>query len=257
MTSFANLHRIASFVLHTPLLFAALFMVVRGIVCTTIETMRPAHGLDYRRLILRDLVATAVIGLLISPASDYVNRWVAFRPAIPQALNALPLVLRFAMYLVIADFGHYWVHRAMHSARLWRVHKWHHSPQYMYWLAGVRGSLLQQVLVNVPYIAAATLIDISPWWMVFVILIKNWVQNDWMHLNVSWGSKWLEWIIITPRYHHVHHSDDPAHYRANLAPLFPIWDRLFGTYVDPESVRRPLSFGIGERVPAVRLAIGL
>jgi sterol desaturase/sphingolipid hydroxylase (fatty acid hydroxylase superfamily) len=117
--------------------------------------------------------------------------------------------------------------------------------------------LLQQVFVNIPYIAAATLVDISPGWMTYLIFSKNVAQNDWMHLNVPWGSKWLEWIIITPRYHHVHHSDDPAHYRANFATLFPIWDHLFGTYFDPEGVRHPLSFGIGERVPALRLAIGI
>jgi sterol desaturase/sphingolipid hydroxylase (fatty acid hydroxylase superfamily) len=128
-------------------------------------------------------------------------------------MNALPLVLRFGLYLAIADFGHYWVHRALHTPRLWRVHKWHHYPTYMYWLAGVRGSLIQQVLVNIPYIAAATLVYISPWWMVFVIIVKNSVQNDWMHLNVSWGSKWLEWIIITPRYHHV-----PSQRRSGALP---------------------------------------
>jgi sterol desaturase/sphingolipid hydroxylase (fatty acid hydroxylase superfamily) len=90
-----------------------------------------------------------------------------------------------------------------------------------------------------------------------VILIKNTVQNDWMHLNVRWGTKWLEWIIVTPRYHHIHHSDRPEHYRGNVAALFPIWDRMFGTYVDPESAPRNLSFGIGEKVPALRLFAGI
>ncbi len=61
----------------------------------------------------------------------------------------------------------------------------------------------------------------------------------------------------TPRYHHIHHSDNPAHYKANLAALFTIWDRLFGTYVNPDDVKEPLSFGIGENVPLVRLAIGV
>jgi sterol desaturase/sphingolipid hydroxylase (fatty acid hydroxylase superfamily) len=36
-----------------------------------------------------------------------------------------------------------------------------------------------------------------------------------------------------------------------------MWDRLFGTYVNPDEVKEPLSFGIGEKVPLVRLALGV
>jgi sterol desaturase/sphingolipid hydroxylase (fatty acid hydroxylase superfamily) len=32
-----------------------------------------------------------------------------------------------------------------------------------------------------------------------------------------------------------------------MASLLTIWDRLFGTYLDPEKVDTKLSFGIGER----------
>lgn len=81
--------------------------------------------------------------------------------------------------------------------------------------------------------------------------------NDWMHMNVSWRSNWLEWIMVTPRYHHIHHSDDPAYYNANFGVTFTIWDRIFGTYVDPEAVKQPISFGIGEQVPLVRLIAGV
>ena len=44
---------------------------------------------------------------------------------------------------------------------------------------------------------------------------------------------------------------------ANLAALFTVWDRLFGTYVNPDNVKEPLSFGIGEEVPAGRLVLGV
>jgi sterol desaturase/sphingolipid hydroxylase (fatty acid hydroxylase superfamily) len=127
----------------------------------------------------------------------------------------------------------------------------------MYWLAGVRTSLVQMTLVNLPYIAAGALIVLSPRWVFWAILLKNTFSNDFMHLNIWWGNRWLEWLIVTPRYHHVHHSDDPRHYNNNLAVLFPIWDRLFGTYVDPETVKDDLNFGIGEYVPPLRLVIGI
>jgi len=55
----------------------------------------------------------------------------------------------------------------------------------------------------------------------------------------------------------VHHSDRPEHYAAKLAALFTVWDRIFGTYVDPDTLQRELSFGIDEKVPLARLALGL
>jgi sterol desaturase/sphingolipid hydroxylase (fatty acid hydroxylase superfamily) len=110
---------------------------------------------------------------------------------------------------------------------------------------------------NLPYIAAGAFLALSPWWIFWALLLKATIENDFMHLNMRVGNRWLERIIVTPRYHHIHHSDNPEHYNNNLAALFTIWDRLFGTYLDPEKVPRNLTFGIGESVPAVRLVVGL
>jgi sterol desaturase/sphingolipid hydroxylase (fatty acid hydroxylase superfamily) len=43
---------------------------------------------------------------------------------------------------------------------------------------------------------------------------------------------------------------------ANLAALFTIWDRIFGTYADPGALRRELSFGIDDKVSLIRLSLG-
>jgi sterol desaturase/sphingolipid hydroxylase (fatty acid hydroxylase superfamily) len=78
-----------------------------------------------------------------------------------------------------------------------------------------------------------------------------------MHMNVTWRSNWLEWVLVTPRYHHVHHSCDLALSNSNFGVTFSIWDRLFGTYTDPDQVKEPISFGIGEEVPPLRLILGV
>jgi sterol desaturase/sphingolipid hydroxylase (fatty acid hydroxylase superfamily) len=127
----------------------------------------------------------------------------------------------------------------------------------MYWLGGVRATIPQQFLVNISYIVALPLLEISVWWLGTALVISNALQNDWMHLNVTWRSRWLELLVVTPRFHHIHHSDDPCHFVANLGNLFTLWDRLFGTYVDPETVARPLSFGIDTREHPVRLVLGV
>ncbi|MBS0419477.1 MAG: sterol desaturase family protein [Proteobacteria bacterium] len=234
-----------------------LLLLLRILILTRLERANPAHPISYRDVWRRDAVAGLVFAAAVFPAAMFVDNHLPLRPPVPDSLMSLPLLARFAIYLVVADFGHYWVHRLLHTAPFWRAHKWHHYPTYMYWLAGDRGSIIQQILVNVPYIFAGVLLDVGPWWIALVLATKNTLQNDWMHLNVPWGNRWSEWFIVTPRYHHIHHSDDPQHYKGNLAALFTLWDRLFGTYVDPDSVPRELKFGIGEQPTAIRLVIGV
>jgi sterol desaturase/sphingolipid hydroxylase (fatty acid hydroxylase superfamily) len=43
----------------------------------------------------------------------------------------------------------------------------------------------------------------------------------------------------------------------NLGNLFTFWDRLFGTYLDPDTLEtKELQFGIGEKLNPVRLIAG-
>lgn len=238
-------------------LFFPLFFLVRLIGFTAVELIKPTRKVAYLKVILNDLAVTVVYFFIIFPMAVRIDRWIAVHPHLPEWLLEMPLALRVLCYFVVADFGHYWIHRLMHHRYAWRIHKWHHAPNYMYWLAGARATIPQQVIVNLPYIFAWSFLAISPWWMALAIGAFSGVQNDWMHMNVTWRSKWLEWLIVTPRYHHIHHSDKPEHYMTNLAALFTIWDRLFGTYVDPENVKEELSFGIGEEVPLARLALGV
>jgi sterol desaturase/sphingolipid hydroxylase (fatty acid hydroxylase superfamily) len=238
-------------------LFAPVLLLIRAVVFTTVERLRPAHPVSYRRVVWRDVAAITAYIYLIFPIAGFLNYHVHGYASYAGLTGQLPLPLRLAAYFVIADFGSYWVHRLMHTRHLWRVHKWHHSPQYMYWLGGVRATVPQQFLVNIPYILAYPFVELAPWWVGIGIVVSHAVQNDWMHMNVAWKSAWLEWIVVTPRYHHVHHSDDPRHYGANLGNLFTVWDRLFGTYVDPDTTEAPLSFGLGTRENPVRLVLGV
>ena len=230
---------------------------LRLIFLTALEKLYPAYCVPYREVLPRDILVALGCGVFIVPAADYFDSWILSPPALPQSVLAWPLPLRILIYLVVADFGAYWVHRLLHTRPLWPAHKWHHAPTYLYWLAGVRTSVIQMTLFNLPYIAAGALLVLSPRWVFYAILLKNTLTNDFMHLNVWWGSRWLEWIIVTPRYHHIHHSDHPEHYNSNLAVLFPIWDHLFGTYFDPEKVGKNLTFGIGENVHPARLVVGV
>jgi sterol desaturase/sphingolipid hydroxylase (fatty acid hydroxylase superfamily) len=83
------------------------------------------------------------------------------------------------------------------------------------------------------------------------------LTNNWMHMNVTWQSRKLEWLFVTPRYHRVHHLREIGRAGANFGVLFTVWDRLFGTYADPEQVDLTGPYGIQETVHPVRMAVGV
>ncbi|MEJ8854599.1 sterol desaturase family protein [Variovorax robiniae] len=217
-----------------------------------------ARQIEWRRVLWRDLVAQAFYAFVVVKAAFFLNLWIYWRGPWPEAIGAWPFPVRLLIYLLVADFGAYWMHRLVHVGVLWHAHRWHHSPKHMYWLAGSRGSILQQVLFNLPYIFASPLINVSPWWLASGLFVLYAVTNAWMHMNVSWKLGWLDWILVTPRTHEIHHSDNPAHYNSNFGVLFSVWDRIFGTYRSPKDVDSgALKFGIPETVPIGRMAIGI
>lgn len=238
--------------------YSVVFFVASGTVFTVAELARPARAIPYRDVIVGDLVALGIYGLVIFPAALYVSGLVApDRSAfLLRSLLDLPLTIRVATYMVFIDFAMYWLHRLLHSPQLWRIHRWHHSPRQMYWLAGIRGTFPQEVLYTLPSAFALPLLHHAPPWVFLAIFATGFVSNDWMHMNVTWRSRWLEWIVVTPRYHHVHHANNPAVYTMNLGTMLTIWDRMFGTYVDPETVGE-ITFGIDGHDSVARLALGL
>jgi len=127
----------------------------------------------------------------------------------------------------------------------------------MYWFAGVRATFPHCVLFNLPFILALPILHGAPSFIFGLILVEHIFRNDWMHMNVTWRSDWLEWIVVTPRYHHIHHSAVGEHHVANLGSLLTIWDRIFGTYVNPRTAKLPLSFGTGEKDPPWRVIVGI
>jgi len=74
----------------------------------------------------------------------------------------------------------------------------------------------------------------------------------WEHTNLRVEIGPLRHVLMTPAFHRVHHSAT-VHRGKNLAPIFPFWDHLFGTFVDPRSVEGDFPLGLGERVPLRRM----
>jgi sterol desaturase/sphingolipid hydroxylase (fatty acid hydroxylase superfamily) len=228
-----------------------------GLVAWAVELVRPAHKVKYfaGEAFWTDVVALVFMQIVVVNIAGIVTDPMQQKLHLPSAWYDLALPARIAVCYLVADCGSYWMHRFMHTRYAWRIHRWHHSPRQLYWFAGVRATLPQQILFNVPYFAMVG-IGAAPPELFLWMMIAGVLTNHWMHMNVSWRSNWLEKIFVTPRYHHIHHSSNAALHDGNYGTLFTLWDRLFGTYIDPDTTV-PKKFGTGEKRDTVLLMIGV
>lgn len=67
------------------------------------------------------------------------------------------------------------------------------------------------------------------------------------HANISLGrfDRPLQWLVVTPRMHQVHHSRRQPETDSNYSTLFSFWDRLFRTF-QMRSKNEPVELGLDE-----------
>jgi sterol desaturase/sphingolipid hydroxylase (fatty acid hydroxylase superfamily) len=235
---------------------AALFgLILIFEVCERIWPARPVdRWLDLKLDVLSFAFALAVnrisTWLVLGFVGDVTP---AFLAGVVNYLQHLPSAVKIIIGLFTVDFVLYWIHRAQHRFDvMWRTHAWHHSIEQMYWFAGFRTSFFHSFIYNIPQvIIPVTLLKLTPAEAGIGYSIGILIQF-WEHTNLKVNVGPLAWLIVTPDYHRIHHSAT-VHRGMNLAPTFRIWDRMFGTYVDPATVPDEFPLGLGERIEAKKI----
>jgi sterol desaturase/sphingolipid hydroxylase (fatty acid hydroxylase superfamily) len=75
------------------------------------------------------------------------------------------------------------------------------------------------------------------------------------HADVPWTWGPLKNVLVSPVYHHWHHSSEPEALDKNFAGVLVLWDWLFGTRYMPAG-RLPAAYGVaGEAAPGSFLAL--
>jgi sterol desaturase/sphingolipid hydroxylase (fatty acid hydroxylase superfamily) len=233
---------------------AAFFALI--VVFELCERFRPAHPLNRWADLKLDVLSFAFALTVNRICCHWIRNYAGGLSLELQAwgaplayLRALPGVAKIALALFIVDFIIYWIHRAQHRFELlWRTHAWHHSIEHMYWFAGFRTSFFHSFIYNIPQVLIpVTLLNLSPAEAGIGYSLGLLIQF-WEHTNTRVNIGILTWLLVTPAYHRLHHSAT-THRGMNLGTTFTLWDRLFGTYVDPASVPAGYALGLGERVP--------
>ncbi len=172
---------------------------------------------------------------------------------LPSFIAKMPFWPALLLCLLVADLAQYWTHRAYHEIPiLWRLHAVHHSAPQMDWIAGSRlhpiELFLTRIFVLLPVFAlgfSARVID------AYVIVVG--FQAVFNHANVSVRLGPLSYVIVTPNFHHFHHSRDDEAIDKNYAAHFAFLDHLFGTAVASHK-KWPNAYGVvGDYVPSTYL----
>jgi len=132
--------------------------------------------------------------------------------------------------LIVQDFTGYWLHRLNHRVNLlWNRHIIHHSSEEFNLSCALRQSISETFKYAAILMVPAALLGIPA--SIFVILgpIHLFMQF-WYHTRLINKMGFLEYILVTPSHHRVHHAINPEYIDKNYSQIFIIWDKLFNTF---------------------------
>lgn len=164
--------------------------------------------------------------------------------ALKADVQGWPAWLQFLLAVLLADLFQALLHRAYHRVPLlWRFHAVHHSSRTMDWLAGSRMHLVEIVLTRSIVLLPLVLMGFAPEVVnAYVILVG--LQAVLAHANLGPDVGWLEYVLVTPRYHHWHHARRADFVDANYAIHLPLVDMLMGTFRRPPPRTWPEAYGV-------------
>jgi exosortase len=181
------------------------------------------------------LVLGSVISGLVVPIG-----MVGFTSVQPPGLmtrHGWPMALQIVATFLALDLWQYWQHRLYHQVPLlWRAHLVHHSDTRIDVTTAERHhpfELVASTALTMLLIFALGLPAVG----VAVYLLSATVVGLCSHANLRPPlalDRFMRKLIVTPPLHAVHHSEFIAQTNSNYASVLPVWDLLFGTYVDPE-----------------------
>lgn len=142
---------------------------------------------------------------------------------------------------LLLDFNYYWYHRAGHEVNLfWAAHVTHHQSEEFNFTVAFRNSFIPLIYKTMFWLPIP-LLGFTPEMIIAGISVSG-IWQFFLHTTVFRKLGMLEYVLVTPSAHRVHHGSNEIYLDKNYGAVLIIWDRLFRTYQkETETVRYGLT----------------
>ena len=142
--------------------------------------------------------------------------------------------LTWIILFVVTDFIWYWYHRLAHEINLfWAAHIVHHQSEDFNYTTSTRITMFQAGIRG-SFWAILPILGCSPE-MITIFLMVHGAYPFFTHTQTIGKLGWLEYFMVTPSHHRVHHASNAEYLDKNYGDILIIWDRLFGTFAKEEA----------------------
>ncbi len=163
-----------------------------------------------------------------------------------QHLAITHLQATWLLYLIAflaLDFAGYWTHRLAHTINFfWNNHIVHHSSEEFNLACALRQSISVFVRIYALLLIPAAILGV-PEKVIAIVAPLHLFAQFWYHTRHINKMGFLEYIIVTPAHHRVHHAINPEYLDKNYGQIFIFWDRMFGTFQE-ERADIPAVYGV-------------
>lgn len=192
-------------------------------------------------VVLRIVLPVTALGIAIIAEQ---KQWGLF-----HQFDVEPLLAGVIAFVVL-DFAVWVEHVASHKIPLlWRIHRMHHADTAFDVTTGLRFHPLEIVLsmlwkMAVVVALGAPVLAV----LVFEVVLNATAMFNHSNLRLPLGlDRLVRLVLVTPDMHRVHHSTLSRETDSNYGFNMPVWDRIFGTYLDqPQAGHDAMSIGLSD-----------
>ena len=131
---------------------------------------------------------------------------------------------------MVIDLYGYWTHRISHKVNLfWNEHVIHHSSEEFNLACALRQPVSTIVRFFTILLIPAAIFGV-PTEVIATVLPLHLFMQFWYHTRHINKMGILEYILVTPSHHRVHHAINEEYLDKNLSQIFIFWDFIFGTF---------------------------
>jgi sterol desaturase/sphingolipid hydroxylase (fatty acid hydroxylase superfamily) len=148
----------------------------------------------------------------------------------------------------LMDYAWYWNHRLFHAQTpLWNLHAVHHESNQLDIFVSQRNSIWSFLFMVYFWISPLILFLAKDPVPLLTLAAVGALINFWGHTRLdlprnSLSRRILSFAIIQPEDHFWHHSEENPY--CNFATIFNFWDKLHGTWYQPNKAPTRLGFDL-------------